>query len=325
MQLGNSGIAISPLIYGTWQTGKIMWSDINDNDSIEAITIAYENGITTFDTALVYGDGHAEKILGNTVKSYRDKVVITSKVFSDQLHYDQVISSCHRSLKNLQTEYIDLFQIHFPSTFMGGEAVPLEETMDAMNELQAQGKIRAIGVSNFSLQDMQQVVKYGNIVSLQPPYSLFWRYADKHVREFCEQHTISLLAYSPLANGVLTGKFGIGHQFNIKDNRQYSKLTQADIMPLVVAVLDELKPIAEKYDTTLTNLALAWVMAQNNTAAIMGVRNAEQAKQNVAAMHLKLDSCDLQLMETIAKPIADQFIDDPYTHFYEKSLQLLKN
>ena len=112
--LGNSKIKISPVIMGTWQTGKDMWVGIDDNESIRAIKAAYDSGITTFDTAEVYGNGHSEKIVGNTLHDVRDKVVIATKVFSNHLKYEQVINACHKSLKHLKTDYIDLYQIHWP-------------------------------------------------------------------------------------------------------------------------------------------------------------------------------------------------------------------
>jgi len=143
--LGNSEIKISPIIMGTWQTGKEMWVGIDDNESIRAIKAAFDSGITTFDTAEVYGNGHSEKIVGNTLRDIRDKVVIATKVFSNHLKYEQVINACHRSLKNLKTDYIDLYQIHWPPGSFGSEKVSLEETMRAMADLKAQGKINRRG------------------------------------------------------------------------------------------------------------------------------------------------------------------------------------
>ena len=135
---------------GTWQAGKEMWAGIDDTESITAIKAAYDAGITTFDTAEVYGNGHSEKIVGNALQNVRDRVVIATKVFSNHLQYKKVINACHGSLKNLNTDYIDLYQIHWPPGSFGAKPVPLEETMGALSDLKAQGKIRAIGVSNFS-------------------------------------------------------------------------------------------------------------------------------------------------------------------------------
>ena len=171
--LGTSGIKISAIIMGTWQAGKDMWVGIDDTESTQAIKAAYDAGITTFDTAEVYGNGHSEKIVGNALQDVRDKVVIATKVFSNHLKYQQVMDACHGSLKNLNTDYIDLYQIHWPPGSFGSKKVPLEETMRALTDLKSQGKIRAVGVSNFSRSQLEDVATYGKIHSLQPPYSLF--------------------------------------------------------------------------------------------------------------------------------------------------------
>jgi len=202
--LGTSGIKISSIIMGTWQAGKEMWAGIDDVESTTAIKAAYDAGITTFDTAAVYGDGHSEKIVGNALQDVRDNVVIATKVFSNHLKHQQVIDACHRSLKNLNTDYIDLYQIHWPPGSFGAKPVPLEETMGALNDLKAQDKIRAIGVSNFSRSQIEDAAKYGDIDSLQPPYSLFWRKVETDALPYCFENNITVLAYSSMAQGLLT-------------------------------------------------------------------------------------------------------------------------
>jgi myo-inositol catabolism protein IolS len=149
-RLVNTEIDISPILMGTWQAGKAMWTDIDDNETTRAIRAAYDAGITTFDTAEVYGNGHSERILGQALSDVRDNVIIATKVFSNHLKYDQVVAACHRSLKNLKTDTIDLYQVHWPPGSFGHARVPMEETLSALNDLKEQGKIRAIGVSNFS-------------------------------------------------------------------------------------------------------------------------------------------------------------------------------
>jgi aryl-alcohol dehydrogenase-like predicted oxidoreductase len=134
---------------GTWQTGKSMWAGIDDNQSEKAIHAAMDAGITTFDTAEEYGKGHSERVLGMALRGRRDKVEILTKVFANHLAYDQVIAACDRSLKNLGTDYMDLYQIHWPSGSFRSKVIPLEETMQALMELKDAGKIRSIGVSNF--------------------------------------------------------------------------------------------------------------------------------------------------------------------------------
>ena len=137
--LGQSDIQISPIIMGLWQAGKEMWVGIDDRQTTRAIRTAFEAGITTFDTAEAYGKGHSERILSSAISEIRDKVIYSTKVFANHLNHDQVLEACHRSLKNLQTDYIDLYQIHWPSGSFGFDEVPIGETMGALNELKGQG------------------------------------------------------------------------------------------------------------------------------------------------------------------------------------------
>jgi len=309
--LGTSDIKVSPIIMGTWQTGKAMWVGIDDKESITAIRAAYDAGITTFDTAEVYGNGHSEKIVGNALQDMRDRVVIATKVFSNHLKYKQVINSCHRSLKNLNTDYIDLYQIHWPPGSFGSKPVPLEETMSAMTHLKAQGKILSIGVSNFSLSQLKEAVTYEKIDSLQPPYSLFWRKVETDALPYCLKNNITLLAYSSLSQGLLTGKFGPDHKFAKGDHRSSNKLFQPEHYKRVQNALDKLRPIAYDKNITLGQLALAWVISRPGICAIAGARDAEQATQNAAAATVHLSDQELTAISDIGKIVTDQLDDDP--------------
>ena len=309
--LGTSDIKISPIIMGTWQAGKDMWVGIDDAESTRAIKAAYDAGITTFDTAEVYGNGHSEKIVGNALKDVRDKVVIATKVFSNHLQYHQVIDACHGSLKNLNTDYIDLYQIHWPPGSFGAKKVPLEETMRAMTDLKAQGKIRTIGVSNFSRSQLEDAATYGTIDSLQPPYSLFWRKVETDAMPYCLENNITLLAYSSMAQGLLTGKFGPDHTFAKGDHRFRNKLFQPENYERVQKALEKLRPIATANYITLGQLALAWVISRPGTCAIAGARNSEQAVQNAAAGNIQLSDEHLADIDDIGKMVTDPLDDDP--------------
>ena len=309
--LGTSDINISPIIMGTWQTGKDMWVGIDDTESTQAIKAAYDAGITTFDTAEVYGNGHSERIVGKALYDVRDRVVIATKVFSNHLQYKQVIDACHRSLKNLNTDYIDLYQIHWPPGSFGSKNVSPEETMRAMTDLKAQGKIRAIGVSNFSRSQIEDAATYGRIDSLQPPYSLFWRKVEDDAMPYCRQNNITLLAYSSMAQGLLTGKFGPDHRFANGDHRFKNKLFQPENYARVQKALEKLRPIAAANHITLGQLALAWVISQPGTCAIAGARNPEQAVQNAAAGNVRLSEEHLAAIDDIGKMVTDPLDDDP--------------
>jgi aryl-alcohol dehydrogenase-like predicted oxidoreductase len=309
--LGTSGIQITPILMGTWQAGKRMWVGIEDAETLKAIRAAVGVGITTIDTAEVYGDGHSERIVGEALQDVRDRVVYATKVFANHLQYDQVIAACERSLKNLRTDYIDLYQIHWPAGSFGNALVPLEETMSALNALKKQGKIRAIGVSNFSRAQLEEAAQYGRIDSVQPPYSLFWRKIEKDLVPYCVENNISILAYSPLAQGLLTGKFGPNHQFDPEDNRAKNQLFQGETYQRAQQALEKLRPIAERHQTTLGNLALAWLIAQPKAHAIVGARNTEQAVQNAKAGEVTLSAEELAEIDKIGRTVTDQLDDSP--------------
>lgn len=306
-----SNIQLSPVIMGTWQAGKAMWTNIDDKESSRAVRAALDEGITTFDTAEVYGNGHSEQIVGNALKGLRDQVVLATKVFSNHLAYDQVIDACHRSLKNLRTDVIDLYQIHWPPGSFGHKKVPLKETMEALNKLKDQEKIRAIGVSNFNAEQMAEAAQYGPIESLQPPYSLFWRMVEKEETPYCRANDMIVMAYSPMAQGLLTGKFGPDHQFDKGDHRASNRLFQPDHYARVQDALARLRPIAEAYGISLGQLALAWVLSQDNCCAIAGARNAEQAVENAKAAHIRLEPETLEEMDRISRTVTKHLDENP--------------
>lgn len=309
--LGKSDVQVTPIIMGTWQAGKNDWVGIEDEQIIEALRAAFVNGITTFDTAEDYGNGYSEKIIGKALGKVRDRVVYASKVWCTHLKYDQVIAACDRSLKNLQTDYIDLYQIHWPAGIFGSEIVPIAETMAALNHLQEQGKIRAIGVSNFSRSQIAEAANYGNIDSFQPPYSLFWRKIEAAEMPYCVENNITILAYSSLAQGLLTGKFGLDLQLLPGDNRIENKLFARENYQRVQQALAQLRPIAEACHCTLAQLALAWLIAQPQTCAIAGARNAQQAIANAKAAELQLSADILGQVEAIGRIVTDHLDSDP--------------
>ena len=309
--LGTSDVQITPILMGTWQAGKAGWVGIEDEQTIKAIRNAYEAGITTVDTAEVYGNGYSEQIVAKALSDVRDKVVYATKVFANHLQYDQVMEACDRSLTNLNTDYIDLYQIHWPSGSFNSEVVAISETMSALNKLKEQGKIRAIGVSNFSRTQLEEASKYGRIDSLQPPYSLFWRQVENDAMPYCIDNNISILAYSPLAQGILTGKFGLDHQFAEGDIRAKNKLFQRENYQRTQKALAELRPIAKNHNCSLAQLALAWLIAQPQTNAIAGARNAEQAEDNAQTASVTLSSDELKEIDRIGRQVTDHLDLNP--------------
>ncbi|MBD0268353.1 MAG: aldo/keto reductase [Cyanobacteria bacterium Co-bin8] len=310
-KLGNTDISITPIVFGTWQAGKRGWVGVEDEPVIQAMQAAFEAGVTTFDTAEIYGDGYSEELVGKALVGVRDRIILATKVFPNHLKADQVITACENSLKRLQTDYIDLYQIHWPAGAFNSEIVPLEETMGALIQLKDQGKIRAIGVSNFLRSQLQEAMQYGPIDSLQPPYSLFWRQLEQETLPFCVENNITVLAYCSLAQGLLTGKFGPNHVFPQDDIRSKNKLFQGELYQKAQAALDRLRPLAEKYQTTLGNLALAWLIAQPQTCAIVGARNPEQAQENALAAAINLSAEDLAEIDTISRRVTEHLDQDP--------------
>ena len=307
--LGRTDILLSPVIFGGWQSGKTGWVGIDDSESVKAHQAAFDAGITTFDTAEEYGKGHSEQILAKALSHKRSEIVILDKVFVDHLTYPDVLEACDRSLKNLSTDYIDLYQIHWPSGSFGTPVVPIEETMNALNDLKQAGKIRAIGVSNFNSAQIAEAAQFGRIESLQSPYSLFWIKDIQEADDYCTIHELSTLSYSPLAQGLLSGKFGPDHVFDQNDNRSRNRLFKGDHYIRAQAALEKLKPIAAKYGATLGQLAIGWVIAQTLTFAIVGARNAEQAVQNAAAADFEIDIDDIEEMSQIGLTVTDHLQD----------------
>ncbi len=309
--LGMSDFKISLILMGTWQAGKEMWVGIDDAQSTRAVQAAFEAGITTFDTAAAYGKGHSERILGAALAGVRTDVILATKVFANRLQFNQVIKSCHQSLKNLKTDYIDLYQIHWPAGAFGTRAVPIEETLAAMNELKEQGKIRAIGVSNFSCAQLEEAARYARIDSIQSPYSLFWRHIEGDIMSYCRENNISILAYSPMAQGLLTGKFTQNHKFEKGDHRKKNRLFSPDNFRRAQKALDGLRPIAEKNAASLAQLALAWVVSHAGTFAIAGARSADQVFPNARAADLILSENDLARMDEIGRIVTHYLDENP--------------
>lgn len=310
-RLGTTDIQITPIVFGTWQAGKRGWVGIEDEQVIQAMQAAFAAGITTFDTAEVYGEGYSEELVGKALGGIRDRIILATKVFPTHLRADQVIAACDSSLQRLQTDYIDLYQIHWPAGAFNSERVAIGETMGALVQLKEQGKIRAIGVSNFSKAQLTEALQYGPIDSLQPPYSLFWRQIEAETLPFCQAHSITVLAYSSLAQGLLTGKFGPKHTFPAEDVRSKNRLFQGDLYTQAQVALEQLRPIAERHQTSLGNLALAWLLAQPQTCAIVGARSADQARDNAQATAVTLSASDLAELDAISRTVTDHLDADP--------------
>ena len=309
--LGTTNLQVSSIVFGGWQAGKQYWVGVDDEETVAAHRAALDAGITTFDTAEEYGEGHSERILGRALAGRRGEIVICTKVSWNNLRREKVRQACERSLRNLGTDVIDLYQIHWPAGTFGSEVVPIEETMGALLDLKAQGKIRAIGVSNFSLAQLRAASAVGRVDAIQPCYSLFFRHFERETLAHCEREKITVLAYSPLAQGLLTGRFRRGTTFPEGDNRRDNKLFQGETFERALAALDALSPIADRLGITLGQLALAWLVHSPYTVSIAGARDPAQATSNAAAGDVTLSQADWEEVDRIGWTVARPLLDDP--------------
>jgi aryl-alcohol dehydrogenase-like predicted oxidoreductase len=307
-QLGQSSIEATAVTLGTWAIGGWAWGGTDKSQAIQAIQESIDQGITSIDTAPVYGFGLSESIVGEAIKGHKDKVQIFTKY---GLRWDQqkgqfyfetqdnegkniavykyaakesVIHECEQSLRRLNVDKIDLFQIHWPD-----ETTPIEETMEAMDKLMDQGKIVAPGVSNYSVDQMKTAEKIVSLASNQVPYSMVRRDIEQDVVPYCRENNKAILAYSPLQRGLLTGKMDENYTFNEGDNRANNPYFQTKSIKKVNDFLDKIKPIAEGHHVTLPQLVIAWTKQQPGiTVALVGARNPKQARENAEAANVVL-------------------------------------
>jgi aryl-alcohol dehydrogenase-like predicted oxidoreductase len=319
-QLGKSNVKVTPIILGTWAIGGWMWGGTEEKKSIEAIQSSIENAITTIDTAPAYGMGLSEEIVGKAIKGKRDQVVIATKCglrwdendktirsphrdFKKnpvEIHRDlspkSIIHECEQSLKRLNIDAIDIYQIHWPDP-----VTPIEESWNSMVKLKKQGKVRAIGVSNFSLDLIKTTHAIHPIDSIQPPYSLVRRDIEKDIIPFAQANQISVIVYSPLERGLLTGKYKAGQTFPTGDHRSDKKTFKPEYLRKIQDALTEIKPIADKHHATISQVIINCTIHRPGiTAALIGARDANQAKENAFAASLELTN---QEREFIAKTL----------------------
>lgn len=311
-RLGRSDLEVSVLTMGCWQAGKSQWTGVTDEDSIAAIQAALDAGINFLDTAEAYGGGHSEEIVAQAVAGRRDEVLIATKIAPHNLTPEKVVEACDNSLKRLQTDHIDLYQIHWPSGSWGGEKFPIDATMAALVKLQEAGKVRVLGVSNFNGAQIEEALPHGRVESLQPPYSLFFRpFEFDGTFQTCVDNGIGLLPYSPLAQGLLTGKFNHDNKPGEDDNRSGNALFKGETYDKALAAVGALKPIAAKYGVSTGQLALQWLLSQPGVASvIVGARTPEQVRDNIGAADFEIDAADLQAIDRIGRTVTDTLPQD---------------
>lgn len=310
--LGESGISASVVGLGTWAIGGWAWGGTDESAGIDAIRTAIDNGMNLVDTAPAYGLGLSEELVGKAIEGRRDRVVLATKcglvwhtdkgpfffeehgqrvhryVGSESIRYE-----IEQSLMRLKTDYIDLYQTHWQD-----QTTPIEETMSTLLDLKAQGKIRAIGVSNAAATEIDEYRKLGPVDSDQELHSMLDRGMEAELLPYCREHGIAVLAYSPLALGLLTGKIGPDRTFGEGDQRNRHPRFSVENRRKIAAMLDEFKPTADRHGLTIAQLVIAWTIAQPGvTHALCGARSPEQATENIGAADAVLSSDEIAAMD----------------------------
>lgn len=313
-KLGETALNLSEITFGAWAAGGWMWGGNERSDAIEAIKASYDLGVTSIDTAPIYGMGVSEEIVGEAIKDIpRDKVQILTKYGMrwdlpkgdfmasskdnngkdiDIYKYagkESIIEECENSLRRLGTDYIDLYQIHWPDS-----TTPIAESMEAVSTLIEQGKVRYGGVCNYNVAQMKEAERVLDIASNQVPYSMVKRGIEAEVVPHCIESHKGILAYSPLERGLLTGKMKPGHQFAKGDHRSRIYFYNDDNLKKTGEFLDQLRPLAEEKGASLSQIVLRWTLEQPGiTIALVGARNAQQATQNAQASDINLSAEEL--------------------------------
>lgn len=270
------GQPLLPLVLG----GSWYDKSVDDNDLMAAMEAAYTGGIRQFDTAARYSGGHSEELLGRFIRDKRDEIFLSSKSDTKEMTADAMLAEVEGSLRRLSVERIDLYYIHWPKA--GRDMRP---TMDGLVRAQHAGKIGAIGVSNFSVAQMQQVEEVAPIAAHQLGYNLLWRHRETDVIPYCVERNIAVVAYSALAHGILTGKYGADPGLATGDQRHTILPFRADLWPEVHAAVEELKTIAGRAKIPLATLAVRWILGQPGIdSVVIGARNAAQATANAQAL-----------------------------------------
>lgn len=313
-QLGKSELEVSVIAFGAWAIGGWMWGGADRKDALKALDAAISNGMTTIDTAPAYGFGLSEELVGEAIKGKRNRVQILTKYGLrwnikkgqfffptldnagnpiDMYRYagkESVIEECENSLKRLKTEYIDLYQIHWPDP-----TTPISETMEAVEKLIQQGKIRVAGVCNYDVEQLKEATRTLSVASNQVPYSMVRRDIEKDLVPYCLASQIAIIAYSPLQRGLLTGKIKPGYVFGEGDTRPSTPHYREPNLSRILHFLDELKPLAEDRKVTLAQLILNWTLQQPGiTCVLAGARNEEQVRENLGATRFMLSAEEIK-------------------------------
>lgn len=296
IKIGNTEVTSKKIGLGTNKVGgHNLFDNLKDEDGYAVVKEAIDSGITTLDTAYMYGLGRSEEIIGDVIQDYdRSKLVIATKAAQDPDNDLKINNSpeflkkaVDAALKRLKTDYIDIFYIHFPD-----ETTPKDEAVKALNELKKAGKIRAIGVSNFSLEQIKEANKDGLVDIVEDNYSLLHRNAESELFPYLRANNISFVPYFPLASGLLTGKYSAA------DYKKFSQQYTKDQFTDLLAAIEQVHKIANKYEASVAQVILAWYMKNPDISIVIpGARKPEQVEQNVKALDVELRNSDYHAID----------------------------
>lgn len=315
--LGCTDIEVSTISMGCWAiVGGSTWGPQDEKDALEAMRAALDQGVTFFDTAEGYGGGYSEQLLAKGLADCRERVVIGSKVSPSHVNsYEELKASCDESLKNLGTDYIDVYHLHWPN-----RKTPIADILGWFETLRKAGKIRAAAVSNFGPGDLQDLLDAGRCEVNQLPYNLLWRAIEAEIMPLCREHDISVTCYSPIAQGMLTGKFdspdevpdGRARTRHFSSDRPQTRHGEPGCERLTFESIARIREIADGLGRPMAEVALAWLIAQPGVASVIaGARNAEQMTQNAQAMQTPLPADAIQALDAATRDLKRELGSDP--------------
>ena len=290
-QLGKDGPQVSVLGFGAWPIGGAMGT-VDRQTAVRTIHAAIDHGITLIDTAQSYRA--SESILGEALKGRRDDVFLATKV-SGKYGRDDIDHAMANSLQQLDVDYVDLYQVHSWKV-----QYPIEETMAAMDALRTSGRTRYIGVSNFDASQMQLALSLAPVQSSQPQYNMFDRWIENEDIPFCRDNGIGILAHSPLAKGLLAGRYTLEHRFPWTDERSSMRAFNGETFRQYLALVDQLKVIAADKGLTMVQLAIAWILHEPTVSSVLiGAKNVHQIEEAVGAVGVRFSEGELDSIESI--------------------------
>lgn len=311
-KLGSSDLNVSVASFGAWQIGdSTYWGADDETDAQRVIDVAIDKGINLFDTAEMYGKGESERVLGHALGAKRDRVYVASKVWPDKCAPALLRQACEDSLQRLGTDYIDLYQIHWPP-----RDVPFADVYREMARLRDEGKIRHIGVSNFGARDLAAWMSVGDCVSNQLGYNILFRAIEWDVLPACAKHSCGVLAYMPLLQGILSGRWKTADEIpqlrrrtrHFSRDREGTRHGEPGCEELTFNTLREIQGIADGLGQSMANVALAYAIAQPHiTSVIVGARKVDQLQRNLDGAHLMLSAETLAALNAATQPLKEHF------------------